>query len=363
MAGARRAHGPRPRRAREDDDEVSASLKAQLAGFLAFLEFNRTLSPHTVRAYDSDLSQFLAHVAAGSGRRRADLGPADVTLASLRGFLAELHARGIARASVARKISAVRTFARYLRREGLIDGDPTALVSAPRLEQRIPKHLAVDEMTRFLETPDTTHALGRRDRAILELFYASGLRLSELVGLDLESVNLSTRMVRVLGKGRKERVVPFNQSAGEALRAWLRDREAVFDGRFFAEMRASRRTAPTEGAVAPLPPPAAARPGSGVRSRQRDDRGALFLNYRGGRLTPRSVHRLVTRYVARCALRHGISPHALRHSFATHLLQAGADLRAIQELLGHVDLSTTQRYTHVDMAYLMSVYKKSHPKA
>jgi integrase/recombinase XerC len=357
MAGPRRARG-RPAFTDEDDD-VSASLKAQLAGFLEFLALNRVVSPHTVRAYESDITQFLAHVAAGSGRKRSELGPDDVTLASLRGFLAELHARGIARASVARKISAVRTFARYLRREGLLDSDPTTLVTAPRIEKRIPRHVGVDDMTRFLETPDVSNILGRRDRAILEVFYASGLRLSELVGLDLESINLSSRMVRVLGKGRKERIVPFNQSAAEALQAWLRDREAVYDGRFFAEMRASRRTKPTEGVVAPLPRPTTA---AGAR-RRRDDTHALFLNYRGGRLTPRSVHRLVTRYVARCALRHGISPHALRHSFATHLLQAGADLRAIQELLGHVNLSTTQRYTHVDMAYLMSVYKKSHPKA
>jgi integrase/recombinase XerC len=364
MAGPRRARSA----SRQDDDDVSASLKAQLSGFLEFLEFNRAVSPHTVRAYESDLSQFLAHVAAGSGRRRADLGPDDVTLASLRGFLAELHARGVARASVARKISAVRTFARYLRREGLIEGDPTTLVTAPRIEKRIPRHLGVDEMTKFLETPDTSHPLGRRDRAILEVFYASGLRLSELVGLDLDSVNLSGRMVRVLGKGRKERIVPFNQSAADALHTWLRDREAVFDGRFHAAMRAARRTRPAEEARSPAARDGGSRagtPGRDVRGgrRGRDDREALFLNYRGGRLTTRSVHRLVTRYVARCALRHGISPHALRHSFATHLLQAGADLRAIQELLGHVNLSTTQRYTHVDMAYLMSVYKKAHPKA
>ena len=372
MAAPRRASA-RGRTASHDDDEIAASLKAQLAGFLDFLALNRAVSPHTVRAYDSDLSQFLAHVAAGSGRRRADLGPEDVTLASLRGFLAELHARGVARASVARKISAVRTFARYLRREGLIEGDPTTLVTAPRLERRIPKHLGVDEMTRFLETPDTSHPLGRRDRAILELFYASGLRLSELVGLDLESVNLSGRMVRVFGKGRKERIVPFNQSAAEALQAWLRDREAIFDGRFFAadargapdaSARGRRRRLVGEREPAIRGGRAGGRPVPQVGRRQRrDDSAALFLNYRGGRLTTRSVHRLVTRYVARCALRHGISPHALRHSFATHLLQAGADLRAIQELLGHVNLSTTQRYTHVDMAYLMSVYKKAHPKA
>jgi len=334
MAAPRRASA-RGRPAPPDDDEIAASLKGQLAGFLDYLALNRAVSPHTVRAYDSDLSQFLAHVAAGSGRRRADLGPEDVTLASLRGFLAELHARGIARASVARKISAVRTFARYLRREGLIEGDPTTLVTAPRLERRIPKHLGVDEMTRFLETPDTSHPLGRRDRAILELFYASGLRLSELVGLDIDDLNLSGRVVRVLGKGGKQRLVPFNRTAESALRAWLKDWEGLRE-----QM---------------------ARPSKAAGGRR--PREALFLNYQGTRLSTRSVDRLVRRYVAACSARFGISPHALRHSFATHLLERGADLRAIQELLGHSRLSTTQRYTHVNAAQLLETYRKSHPKA
>ena len=329
MAGPRRARG-RPAFTYEDDD-VSASLKAQLAGFLEFLALNRAVSPHTVRAYESDITQFLAHVAAGSGRKRSELGPDDVTLASLRGFLAELHARGIARASVARKISAVRTFARYLRREGLLDNDPTTLVTAPRLEKRIPRHVGVDDMTRFLETPDVSNILGRRDRAILEVFYASGLRLSELVGLDLDDLNLSGRVVRVLGKGRKERIVPFNTTAAAALKAWLADRSA-------------------------FPQPQRA----GKSRRQKDP---LFLNYRGTRLSTRSVDKLVRKYVAACSTRYGISPHALRHSFATHLLEAGADLRAIQELLGHVQLSTTQRYTHVNAAQLLDVYRKSHPRA
>ena len=278
----------------------------------------------------------------------------------MRGFLAELHARGNSRSSAARKVSAVRTFAKYLRREGVLDSDPGALIGSPKREQKIPNHLGVSEMDRLLETPDTTNPLGRRDRAILELFYASGLRLSELVGLDLQDVNLSTRMVRVLGKGRKERIVPFNRSTADALKTYLRDREALASGAVFEQMRAARRKTP---AVRSAPAAVSAATRRPSRARRRDDSEPLFVNYRGGRLTARSVHRLVTRYVARCSLRFGISPHALRHSFATHLLQAGADLRAIQELLGHVRLSTTQRYTHVNVAQLMDVYKKAHPRA
>jgi integrase/recombinase XerC len=279
----------------------------------------------------------------------------------MRGWLGDLHARGNSRASAARKVSAVRTFARYLRREGVLASDPSSLVPTPKREIKIPHHLAVGEMDALLATPDDTNPLGRRDRAILELFYASGLRLSELVGLDLEDINLSTRMVRVLGKGRKERIVPFNNKAADALRTYFRDREALVNGTVFEAMKQARRKTPALApASAPTNTSAQARQ---PKPRRRDDRNPLFVNYRGGRLTPRSVHRLVTRYVARCSLRFGISPHALRHSFATHLLQAGADLRAIQELLGHVQLSTTQRYTHVNVAQLMDVYKKAHPRA
>jgi integrase/recombinase XerC len=190
-------------------------------------------------------------------------------------------------------------------------------------------------MNTLLEMPDASTPLGRRDRAILELFYASGLRLSELVGLDMEDVNLSGRMVRVMGKGRKQRLVPFNTSTADAVRAWLKDRSTTGQG---TEGRGQTKHA--RGATAPL-----------------------FLNYRGGRLSTRSVDRLVRRYVALCGAKFGISPHALRHSFATHLLANGADLRAIQELLGHARLSTTQRYTHVNAAQLIDVYKKSHPRA
>ena len=292
----------------------------QLREFLDYIRLNRNASAHTVAAYESDLSQFLAFAGHERGTREA-LEPKHLDLALIRGFLAELYRQGQARASVARKVSALRTFVRYLRREGWIESDPAALAVAPKREQKVPAHLSVDEMSRLLDAPDAATPLGRRDRAILELFYASGIRLSELVALDLEDMDLSGRMVRVMGKGRKERIVPFNQKAAAALRSWLKDRVALTRG------------------------------------------DALFVNARGGRLTGRSVQRLVARYVRSCSTRFGISPHALRHSFATHLLQAGADLRAIQELLGHVRLSTTQRYTHVNVAQLLDVYRKAHPRA
>jgi integrase/recombinase XerC len=309
-------------------------VKAQVADYLEHLRLNENASDHTVRAYESDLSQFLAFLSGRTGRRRSELTAADFDHLAIRAFLTELHRRGNARASAARKLAAIRGFGRYLRREGVVDGDPAALVGTPKREQRLPAHLAEAEMARLLEMPDASSPLGRRDRTILELFYASGLRLSELVALNLEDVNLSTRVVRVLGKGGKQRIVPFNRSTEAALRAWFKDLEAI---------------AVKRGRVGAV--------------RERPLHVPVFLNYRGGRLSTRSVDRLVRKYVASCSTRLGISPHALRHSFATHLLERGADLRAIQELLGHARLSTTQRYTHVNASQLLEAYRKAHPKA
>ncbi|MSO35012.1 MAG: tyrosine recombinase XerC [Acidobacteria bacterium] len=315
-------------------------VREHLKDFLAYLKLNRHVSPHTVRAYDSDITQYLAWVAADKQRKMSTLTPADLDLSSVRTHLAELNKAGKARSSVARKLSALRTFVKYLRREELIEHDPTAMAVAPKRDQTIPTHLSEPEMARLIETPSTADPLGRRDRAMLELFYASGLRLSELVGIDLEDLNLPGRMVRVMGKGGKERLLPFNQSALTALRAWMADRAVILADR-------SRRKVAIRRAPARRPKVA----------------DPLFLNARGTRLTGRSVDRMLRCYVALCSTRLGISPHALRHSFATHLLQRGADLRAIQELLGHSRLSTTQRYTHVNAAQLIEVYRKSHPRA
>ena len=318
-------------------------MKDQLDAFLEHLALNDNASDHTVRAYESDLSQFLQFLSRHLARRRAELTATDFDPVHIRAFLVELHKKGNSRSSAARKVAAIRTFGRYLRREGILDGDPAALVGTPKREQRLPAHLGETEMSRLLEMPDTSQPLGRRDRAILELFYASGLRLSELVGLDIEDVNLGSRVVRVLGKGGKERIVPFNRSTEAAVRAWLADWEALsFAGARGSVVRGTRRP--------------------GVRGRKRSS-DPLFLNYQGRRLSTRSVDRLVRKYVAACSTRFGISPHALRHSFATHLLERGADLRAIQELLGHARLSTTQRYTHVNAAQLIEMYRKAHPKA
>jgi integrase/recombinase XerC len=302
------------------------------------------MSPNTIRAYDTDVTQCLEFIATARGVKPSQVSVSDFNADHIRDFLGALHHRGLTAASAARRLAALRTFARYLVREGLLADDPTQLVGAPKREQSLPKHLGHAEIDALLSAPDLSTVAGRRDRAVLELFYASGLRLSELAGVNLEDMNLGGRMIRVRGKGGKERLVPFNAATAEALRQMLSDADAL-------------RATPRAGARRP----------AAVRDTRAGRRGPeptpVFLNLRGTRLSTRSIDRIVRLYVRKAAIVTGISPHALRHTFATHLLQAGADLRAIQELLGHAQLTTTQRYTHLDLGRLMEVYRGAHPRA
>ena len=296
-------------------------MKEDIRAFVEDLEHRRGLSAHTISNYRSDLLQFESFLLEETGRARVD----SVDVLSIRGFLALLHRRGAARASIARKLAAIRTFFRYLNREGRITRNPARLVATPRLDKKLPKRFEEDEIGRLLSAPDPGTPLGRRDRALLELLYGTGLRVGELVSLDLATCDLESRLVRVLGKGGKERIVPFGEPAEEAVRDYLPDRRRL------------------------------------VRLGEGTD--ALFLNARGGRLTARSVRRLLIRYLREAALGAGMSPHSLRHAFATHLLERGCDLRSIQELLGHQSLATTQKYTNLSTQRLLDVYGKTHPKA
>lgn len=292
-----------------------------IASFLDDLAHRRGLSEHTIKNYRSDLLQFQAFMEAGV--EPGGFAKAEVT--TIRAFLAELHRNEISRGSIARKLAAIRSFFRFLTREGWIEKNPARLVATPRLDQKVPARMEQSEVVRLLEAPDAGEPLGRRDRAILELLYATGLRVGELASADLSALDLDNRLVRVRGKGNKERIVPFGEPASDAIRDYLPDRLRLV------------------------------KLGKGT--------DALFLNARGGRLTARSVRRLLTRYLRDASLTSNLSPHSLRHAFATHLLERGADLRSIQELLGHESLSTTQKYTTLSTQKLLDVYEKSHPKA
>jgi integrase/recombinase XerC len=299
--------------------------------FLEHLRYERNVSAHTLRNYSSDLEQFidyLAPIETSSGKRKIpDIG--DIDHLTIREWMAALHSAQKKKASIARKLAALRTFFQFLVREGILELNPAKLVSTPRLEKKLPQHLSIEEAIRFIETPDPDTDLGKRDRAILELMYATGVRVAELTTLNLADIDFRNQLIRVTGKRRKQRIVPFGEPAGDAIRHYLGVRDKIL---FHAPVS------------------------------KRDDE-ALFLNYQGTRITTRSVGRMVDKYIRICAGMHNISPHALRHSFATHLLDSGADLRDIRELLGHARLSTTQIYTHVSMEKLIEVYDKAHPKA
>ncbi len=305
-------------------------MQSYLDDFLKHLKYERNLSEHTLRNYESDMVQFYDYIAPlDKNDERREVPIRSIDNLTIREYMATLYEKKKKKSSIHRKVATLRTFFRFLCREEILDNNPAMLVSSPRVDRKLPNHLSIEQMVRFIETPETETVLGKRDRAILELLYASGLRVSELVGLNLLDIDFANQTLRVKGKGRKERMVPFGNHAKAALEIYLGVR-----GELLIEADPDDRD--------PL---------------------AVFMNYQGTRITTRSVGRMLDKYCKECTDIPHVSPHALRHSFATHLLDAGADLRTIQELLGHVRLSTTQQYTHVSTDKLMEVYDKAHPKA
>jgi integrase/recombinase XerC len=340
-------------------------VKDAIGKFLNYLQNERNASPHTITNYSSDLEQFLQYISPpedAAGRRapvaKKHLIPSDIDHRLIREFLGQLHSLGLQKSSVARKLTSLRSFFKFCNREGLIENNPAKLVATPRLPKRVPVVVPAGELNQFLdqlggplralpgkksrrkaggekssalaEKPpvDDSRVMLPRDRAIMELLYASGLRVSELVGLNDEDMDRTQQMLRVRGKGRKERIVPFGGKAQTAMDNYWNLRNELL-----------------------------------TKGKSKIHTSAIFLNFAGRRLTVRSIRRIVNKYVKLAGVNWSLHPHSLRHAFATHLLADGADLRAIQELLGHASLSTTQKYTHASIRQLMEVYDKAHPRA
>jgi len=317
-------------------------MKSAVGQFLNYLRSVRNASPHTLRSYENDLSQFITFLSPPGAETPAI---SEVTHLMIREFVAHLHDLGLEKSSIARKLAAIRSLFKFSVREGMVLRNPARLVATPKLPKRIPSVLSAEDLNAFLDgvvagpatttnkhtgpgAQNETRLLVKRDRAILELLYASGLRVSELTGLNLADMDRKELMLRVRGKGNKERIIPYGGKAEQALEAYGPIRDEIL------------RKAASKG-----------------------DHQAVFLNHSGTRLTPRSVARIVKKYVRLINVNWDLHPHSLRHAFATHLLADGADLRAIQELLGHSSLSTTQRYTHASIRQLLEVYDKAHPRA
>lgn len=288
-------------------------MKDYIEKFIRYLEVEKGASEHTVRAYRKDLEVFAEHVKSL---------PEHIEPLDIRGFVAEQINSGLNKTTVGRRLATLRSFFRFLGREGCVKSNPAKVVSTPKAPRLLPKFLTVDDAFSLVERPDGIGFLPARDRAILELLYSSGIRVSELSGLDFDDLNVKEGFIKAKGKGRKERIVPAGKKAIEALKAYIVERALL----------------------------------------KKKDK-ALFLNKSGSRLSDRGVRRIVVKYAREILLQTKIGPHTLRHTFATHLLQGGADLRVIQELLGHSSLSTTQKYTHLDIKHLMDVYDKAHPLA
>ena len=298
-------------------------LDTLIEKFKLYISVEKNLSLHTQRNYLSDLYQFKGFLE----REYPKTGIETIDNMIIRSYLGSLYKKN-RKSSIARKLASLRTFFKFLLRAGILKENPASIVSTPRLEKHVPSFLTIDEIFALLNMPDVAKPAGLRDKAILEILYSSGLRVSELVEMNEDDLDLNLGIIKVMGKGKKERIVPIGSKAIEALNNYLNNRK-----------RLSKYPLPSS-----LNPP-------------------LLLNQRGGRLTTRSVARIINRYIEQCGLLKNISPHSLRHTFATHMLDAGADLRAIQELLGHVSLSTTQKYTHVSISKLMEVYDNAHPKS
>lgn len=298
----------------------SYQVHKNIKNFIQYLEAEKNASPNTVSAYRRDLEGLVKHL----GRDRT---PVSISKRDIRAWLAHEKKEGKSNTTVARKLSAIRSFFRFLIRQGYTGTDPSAGIRPPRPQSPLPSYLSVDEAFNLIEIEGGDDFLACRDRAVLELLYSSGIRVGELTGLNLQHISLSPEMIRVTGKGRKERVVPFGKKAAQAMKKYLSSRAAL------------------------------------LRRLHRQDEDAVFLNRSGKRISPRSIQRLVSKRRLMTGAKENTTPHTLRHTMATHLLESGADLRAIQELLGHSSLATTQKYTHLDLNNLSRIYDKAHPRA
>jgi integrase/recombinase XerC len=312
-----------------DAAQGSDDLFDLIPRFLDYMENVRHASPHTVKSYNEDLRDFCRFLR--DIYYAQDLGESlpvgAVDHLAIRAYLGFLYSRGLKSVTTARRLAALRSCFRFLVRLGILQHSPAQRVATPRSPKDLPRLLTVDEVAGIFTVPDASTPLGKRDRAILELLYSTGMRVGELTSLTVSSLDLTTAWVRVSGKGRKQRDLPLGSHAVEALESYLKVRSSL------------------------------------LKSEAARSLDALFLSFRGTRLTSRSVRRLVDKVIRQCALERGLSPHSLRHCFATHLLESGADLRSIQDLLGHASLSTTQRYTHLNVEKLIEVYERAHPRA
>lgn len=305
-------------------------MKEYIEKFIRYLEVEKAVSVHTVRAYRKDLEEFSKYVnpVRKGGPQEVGLSngvntePDQIDMIDVRGFIAGQIKSGLNKITVTRRLSSIRSFFKFLHREGYILSNPAKLVSNLKTPKLLPRFLSVDDVFSLLEKPEGIGLIPARDKAILELLYSSGLRVSELSGLNTDDLNIKESLIKIRGKGKKERIVPVGSKAIDAIKSYMIER---------------------------------------ILLKTKDK--ALFLNRTGTRLTDRGVRRIVVKYARALAMNGQIGPHTLRHSFASHLLQGGADLRVIQELLGHSSLSTTQKYTHLDITHLMDIYDKAHPFA